>query len=535
MFISLIRNQLIQKIEPLGQLLPTNQMPQRFSVDEYISLINNTDMVGLFFCGSMAVLAIFIFLVFMKNKERIYLHYGAFLFFMFIYASLYILNLLWPNTDPQTLSKIATRLVEPITIVSFGFYTLFCIELLNIQQNKRLHKHLSRWTAFNFTYAILYFILFDVIRDAHFIIYNVMRVIIFSLSVIYLTWIQRTIHSPFKHYFINGSIVYFVGSILAATRYAVDFIPFKPFYSISEVVYFETGVFIETLFFALALGDRIYVLHREKQQASQQLIEQLFINEENIHRINEDLRETVKEQMQQVNKINAQLQEEERNRMRAEYEKNLAKAEILARRMQINPHFLFNSLNAIKYLIQRQESDKAVKYLVIFSRFVRKLLDTSMKNTIPLGEEMDMIQDFLDLEKNRFGHEFNFEINIKEGKLINEVKVPPLIIQPFVENAIWHGLLTSESKQKTIKISIKEEANNTVILTINDNGIGRKNALKTSKPKLHKSLGVPLTDERINLYNQSQKSKISYEIIDNFNEEGKASGTTVAFLFEYII
>src|SRR5699024_3672345 len=192
-------------------------------------------------------------------------------------------------------------------------------------------------------------------------------------------------------------------------------------------------------------------------------------------------------------------------------------------------------LNAIKYLIQRQESDKAVKYLVIFSRFVRKLLDTSMKNTIPLGEEMDMIQDFLDLEKNRFGHEFNFAINIKDGKLINEVKVPPLIIQPFVENAIWHGLLTSESKQKTINISVEEKANKTVILTINDNGIGRKNALKTSKPKLHKSLGVPLTDERINLYNQSQKSRISYEIIDNFNEEGKASGTTVAFLFEYII
>lgn len=226
------------------------------------------------------------------------------------------------------------------------------------------------------------------------------------------------------------------------------------------------------------------------------------------------------------------MREQEKIRIQAEFEKNIAQAEMLARRLQINPHFLFNSLNAIKYLIQSGKSDRAIKYLVIFSRFMRKVLDTSLKNVISLDLEFQIIKDFLDLEKNRFGHEFNYRIHTKDKDLLRQVMVPPLLLQPFVENAIWHGLLPSEESKKKLNITVYSNESGQVIINIDDNGIGRLMAQKLSKAKLHKSMGISLTDERIKLYNNSYSTNLSYQIIDKSDTEGRPTGTRIQFILK---
>lgn len=521
------------KLERINFQYSLKFMPTGFELSELIKVYTTSDAVGIFFCGAMTLLTFFIFLLYIKNKEKIYLYYVLFLFFMLLYGSMHIEASSWFTGSLNNYIHHHKRLVEPVTILSFSFYILFCIELLEIQiKDQRLHRILYFWAIFNISYSILYFVFYKILLPIEHSIFLSQRLIIFSISFYCLLWIARKIDSPVKPYFMWGSIAYFIGSLMATIRYSIDSIPFSDFYSVTAPVYFELGILIETLFFALALGDRIYLLHLEKQKANEQLIQQLSINEKNTRERNKHLLETVRDKVNEVSEIHAQLREEEKIRINAEFEKNLAQAEMLARRLQINPHFLFNSLNAIKYLIQSEKSQRAIKYLIIFSRFMRKVLDTSQKNVISLESEFTIIKDFLELEKNRFDNEFNYEIIIKDPCIMEQVYVPPLILQPFIENAIWHGLLTSDKIEKKIKICVFQNDLNEIVIMIDDNGIGREQAKKLTKAKLHKSLGISLTEERIKLYNHSYNSYILYSIIDKKDKHQQPLGTRVEFKIE---
>lgn len=513
--------------------LPTRFEPKNLKMEEMIKVISLSDSFGIFFSGATAILTIFIMLVYFKNKEKIYLHYGMFLFFMLIYGFFYIQGTTETINSIQAFMNPRNRSIEPVTILAFSFYTLFCIELLDLKtQDRKLYRNLKVWTQFNVGYSVLYFIFYDYIYDYRNTIYDGMRVIIFVSSFYHLMWIHLKIKSPVKNYFLYGSIAYFIGAILGATRFAVGSLPFPSFYKVTDSTYFELGVFFEILFFALALGDRMYLLHREKERTSKKLIEQLSINAEIKERENLLLQEKVREKVAEITATQLQLQEEEKNRIEAEYQRNLTKAEMLARRLQINPHFLFNSLNAIKYLIQSNDSKKAIKYLVVFSRFIRQILTSSQKNTIDLKEEFDILTNFLELEKNRFEQEFTYHFHVEDPALLKKIKVPPLMLQPFVENAIWHGLLVSKKSEKRVDISLVQ-TDGLFILSIDDNGIGRKTAKKETREKMHKSLGISLTEDRIKLFNETYSSQINYHIIDKKEEDGSSAGTRVEFIINH--
>ncbi|MBO2545696.1 tetratricopeptide repeat protein [Salegentibacter sp. BDJ18] len=232
-------------------------------------------------------------------------------------------------------------------------------------------------------------------------------------------------------------------------------------------------------------------------------------------------------------KTNARILKEEKEKMKAIYERNLARAEILVTRLQINPHFLFNSLNAITYLIQTKENEKAMKYLVVFSRYTRMVLETSQKHIIPLSEEIKLTRYYLTLEENRFEKDFTYEIKVEESA-VKGISIPPLLLQPFIENAIWHGLLPSKRDKKQLLINIIPNEKEITII-IDDNGVGRKNAgRKTTSGKKHKSMGMQIIQERISLYNKSYSGKITYEIIDKKDENCKPEGTRVVLTLQRI-
>ncbi len=216
------------------------------------------------------------------------------------------------------------------------------------------------------------------------------------------------------------------------------------------------------------------------------------------------------------------LQQKEKLLLQAEYEKNMAQAEIMVSRLQINPHFMFNCLGAIQLLIQKKENKKAQKYLTTFSRFIRMVLEIPNHETISLAEELKLIRYYLELENKRFGEEMEFAISAPSDTDLAHVKIPPLLLQPFVENAIWHGLLLSTQPHKKLSISICKTPDATEI-TIEDNGVGLKAAKAnspTNQKTKRKSLGMKITKERIRQFNQSYNMEINLRIADKFPDHG---------------
>src|SRR5690606_11038873 len=204
-----------------------------------------------------------------------------------------------------------------------------------------------------------------------------------------------------------------------------------------------------------------------------------------------------------------ELQEKEKRLLQTEYEKNIAQAEMLASRMQVNPHFIFNSLNAINLLIQKAEMKKASQYLVTFSRFVRMVLEIPKCQVISLEEELKLIKYYLSLEEKRFNAGFDFRIDISEADDISDIRIPPLLLQPFVENAVWHGLLPSRNENKRLTIKITKTSSY-VKIVIDDNGEGRMKSKLKSADNSRESMGMNITQQRIEQFSKSYECQIKF-------------------------
>lgn len=194
-----------------------------------------------------------------------------------------------------------------------------------------------------------------------------------------------------------------------------------------------------------------------------------------------------------------------------------------ALRAQMNPHFLFNTLNSINHYILNNETNEASHYLTRFSKLVRLVLDNSRKEWISLERELEALNIYLELEMMRRNNEFDYSISVRKGVEAGSFVVPPLILQPFVENAIWHGL-SSISKEGFIEIVIVPEGDDGVCITIEDNGIGYTHQPEREAAKAHNSFGMAGTRDRLELMHPKNR----YTIEPLYSEDGKLSGTRVS-------
>ncbi len=211
-----------------------------------------------------------------------------------------------------------------------------------------------------------------------------------------------------------------------------------------------------------------------------------------------------------------------------ETQKQLSELELQALRAQMNPHFIFNCLNSINRFIIKNDAAKAADYLTKFAKLIRIVLEQSGKSFVLFDDEVKCLKLYMDLEALRFEKPFQYEINC-DGIDTTSVMIPTLLIQPFVENAIWHGLPAKENGYGKIFINMKID-NDILYCKICDNGIGvnRSTALKQTIENGRKSLGIKLTQERLQLINtfKQQESKITmYDLKDEF---GECTGTCVA-------
>ncbi len=205
----------------------------------------------------------------------------------------------------------------------------------------------------------------------------------------------------------------------------------------------------------------------------------------------------------------------------------VSETEMKALRSQMNPHFIFNALQSIQTFLMSHKSEEANIYLLKFSKLMRLVLENSQHSEVPLKNDMQALQLYMQLESIRLRHPFTYEFHIDESIDEENDTIPPLILQPFVENAIWHGLqYKPQPGHINIYISKKDNA---LYATVEDNGVGRDMSKKVRQPMLIKkeSLGMKLTEERLKILNELKKIKAQFKITDLFTKENTPAGTRV--------
>lgn len=214
--------------------------------------------------------------------------------------------------------------------------------------------------------------------------------------------------------------------------------------------------------------------------------------------------------------------EKEKNRI----QRQVFEMETRVIKAQMNPHFIFNSMNSIQQFILADDNVNANAYLVKFSKLLRKILESSTDEYISLDNELEILNKYIEIESLRFDRAFTYEITVDERLDRSVMRIPHMLVQPFVENAIWHGLLNKESdKQLKIEFSYLDDA--TVSCVIDDNGAGRKAGKPMGNVSKQKSLGIHFTAQRLELMRKEWGGSYGVEIVDKMSEQGTSEGTRV--------
>jgi sensor histidine kinase YesM len=479
----------------------------------------NENGITIFVLGVMFILSVYHFFLYFQHKDKTYLYYSSYTFLIFIGLlnrpiNGFIAEIIKPFKD--TLDHLSLNLILNYNMVYFIFIlTLLDMKAYSIRWNNFILKYVFGLFFFTILIEIGYQITgnFQVINGGHF----------FFLLATYLLGITSFIpvfrmKNHLKYYIIIGSLFLFITTLLVSIIKRLDLTV-----SEKEIRYsiFYFGLIIENIFFSLALGAKQKRILQDKNSSQDKLIKQL---KENVK-----LRSKVHRQLEQnVATLSKQAEVEKLEALKAKYDKELAELKMTSLRSQMNPHFIFNSLNSIKSYIIDNKKENAVYYLNKFSKLIRKILAATMEREISLADEIETMELYVNIENIRFDNQISYSVTVDESLNINTLKIPSLILQPFIENAIWHGLASKEGDKK-LDIKVKKEAHHFVKITITDNGVGRKRSAEINKKKIHKrnSIGIKLTEERLRNFAKDYHNNYSLTFKDLYDKDGLAKGTEV--------
>ncbi|HMB99772.1 MAG TPA: histidine kinase [Flavobacteriaceae bacterium] len=479
----------------------------------------NENGITIFVLGVLFILGIYHFLLYYQHKDKAYLLYSLYVFLVFIGllnrpTQGFIVNLIQPIKG--FLDHISINLIISYNLV----YIIFVYVLLDLKDyNKKWYLFYYYAVRIIFLYAIILETLFLITGNLQFVIQGHLpfTISIYLISILLFIPLFK-LNSALKYYIIAGTI------FLLLTSLAVSIIK-RSGLSIQqqEIRYsiFYTGLIIENIFFALALGHKQKNILIERQKSQTRLIKQLQENEK--------LQKKVEKQLQKdIEAINKQAKIERLEKLQERNNKELAELKLSSLRSQMNPHFIFNSLNSIKRYIIDNKKENAVYYLNKFSKLIRNVLATTREKEISLANEIETLGLYINIENIRFDNQINFNLSVDEDLNLETIKTPSLILQPFIENAIWHGL-SHKKENKQLTVSVKKEKKTHIRIEIQDNGIGRKKSSEIKKKKLHKaeSIGIKLTEERLVSFSKDFKYNYSLEFIDLYGQDNTAIGTKV--------
>lgn len=224
-----------------------------------------------------------------------------------------------------------------------------------------------------------------------------------------------------------------------------------------------------------------------------------------------------------------QMKKEEK--LKTIYAQQIADIELKALRAQMNPHFIFNSLNSIQKFILSNDARTASQYLTKFARLIRMILENSDQNSTTLAQELELLKIYVEIEALRFDHRFDYRVFVDPELQTANCHIPPMLIQPFLENAIWHGLLYND-RRGLLTLDIQKHGDAEILIIIEDNGIGREKSQELRNKQLYKnkSFGVSISRDRISILNKQTDTHAELRITDLKDKNGKPTGTRVELI-----
>lgn len=441
--------------------------------DEYRYLIADG-----FFASILFFVSIYIFVLYFVEHKRYYAYYSGYLLFILLFA-------LW-GIEHSPYMRVFFSFVpflkfsannNTYALVANIFYYLFLSDFLELskttpQFEKNIRLYLKVLIVILITDTLLNFVFRWYQPGGYIWILTQLMIACFGT---YSTFVILSLKGSFVKYIKWGSVALFIGVILGILEQILLMKPFENvLMRLALSTPFNLGVLVEILCFSTALGYKTWLRQRNRNL----------------------LMKSVKE------------------------------SDLRTLRSQINPHFIFNSLNAIKSYILNHRSVEAAEYLTDFSTLMRSILQHSKEKLIPLADELETTFLYVKLEKLRFDDSFEFNYHINEKIDTDEILIPPMLLQPYIENAIKHGLMNKPSDRK-LWLRIETMPYKTLI-TIEDNGIGREQASLLRKNIFkHQSMGMNINDERVKLLSITSDWHIDIQIIDKKTPDDKSDGTKV--------
>jgi sensor histidine kinase YesM len=480
----------------------------------WIEVLENSNHNGLGWAVTSILfyLSLYHFFLYIKNKEKFYLFYS-------IYAFINALNLIkrvkgvFTEDIYNAWPELFIHANFPIQFASYLIFSFFVMEILNFR------KHYPKFKVFFTRYALAISVVFGILVAGRYLWdgYDMMRSFYINIFMP-ITWfftligIYLIVRIPekVKYYILIGFL------ILGVFTSVFAFVTFGKELSITNKYYylFYLPVLVENFLYTFSLAIKQREVYDEKISIQKDLFEQMGENESLKAQLNEKLKQELVLKEEKINTLEADAKEQRMAKLKSDYEKEITLLHLQSLRNQMNPHFIFNALNSIKVYLIENDKENAVTYLNKFAKLIRMVLESSRMFSIPLGEELDIAGLYVSLESIRFEKSINYELIIGEDVDLRDNKVPPLILQPFLENAIWHGLNTKKGIKSIVVKVFKLEDN--LIISIRDNGVGRKKSgeLMVNKSIKKQSLGIKLTSERLRYFNESENVGYHFEIKD---------------------
>lgn len=454
--------------------------------------------------GGLLLLSVFHLVMFFQNRDRAYLLYSSYTFFSFV-AYMPVAESGFADTISQTLGLDYYTKVF-FTIVFNCIYFFFFTEFLAIKKINIKWYRVIVLPVFIFIVTATVGLMLHQIYGYDLLFNSFKNIFIYLVTIqtVISFYILSKVSNNLKYYVVFGGLILFACSVIGDKT--VRELPWINLTKKMGDFIFFLGLFIENIAFSFALGHKQRIIYHEKVAFQQNFISQLQKNE------------MLKDEMNRDNEKRLIIENE-----KIKYLQEISDLKLSVLQSQMNPHFIFNALNSIKYYILENDTLNAVDYLSKFSKIIRTILSASTEKEFTLAEELQTIQLYVDIENLRFNNHISFSVNIAPEIDRNKVKLPPMVLQPFIENSILHGVATIEDKKISIDVSVK---NNAVEICITDNGIGRSEAGKRKSiiKNKTKSLGTEIAAELLKNYFNDQKYHIQY--IDLY-EEDIAKGTKV--------
>jgi len=478
--------------------------------------------IVIFISGFLIALGLYHLLLFFQNKDKAYLYYALYALTVFVYtyhrANHFILAE-WT----KTIEPYIVFLYDPIKWIYASIYILFAITFVDFDRHyPNFFRFITRYVKFGFL-LLGVLIVITLITNQQKILdfsYNFFFLPIVFLLSLYILWLVYKSKSPVKYYLLIGAGVYLI--VTTFSHYLTY--TGRPF----RVLFYAATAF-EMILFALGLGLKQKNILEEKNMWQELIIKEYEENIKLKENLTQELGKEINLKSEQIQQLIKEKQRVEQKKLAIAYSKQILQLRLQAVQAQMNPHFLFNALNSIKNFIIKNNTKQAVLYLTKFAKLIRLVLENAKTSVVSLKDELELMKLYVEVENIRFNNTIDFKIEAEENIDLNKIKVPPMIFQALIENAIWHGLAPKKGDKKLI-LRVSNESPY-IKIEIEDNGIGWKAAQTISMKKRDilkkESMGIRITEERLAVFTQALKNKYKINFIDLYNENNQPAGTKV--------